>query len=55
MKKLLLIGAMLIVGATSFSEVLVKLNETSTGQQQAYKYSGEGTMEVISRGSMFCR
>ena len=51
MKKLLLIGAMLIVGATSFSEVLVKLNQEE-GAEGKYKYSGQGTMEVGAKGSI---
>jgi hypothetical protein len=50
MKKLLLIGAMLVVGATSFSEVLVKLTEDNQGQK--IKYTGQGTMEVTSKGSI---
>lgn len=53
MKKFLLIGAMLIVGATSFSEVLVKLTESGKGTAESpYKYSGEGVMEVGARGSI---
>lgn len=54
MKKLLLIGAIFIVGVTSFSEILIKLNEDvpNPGQGQKYKYTGEGKMEVISRGSI---
>lgn len=49
MKKLLLIGAMLIVGITS-SAIQIQLTEdgTSTGGKQ--QYTGEGTMEVGSRG-----
>lgn len=48
MKKLLLIGAMLVLGATSFSEVLTKLEEDNTGK--VMKYSGSGKMEVTSKG-----
>lgn len=47
MKKLLLIGAMLIVGATSFSETLIKLNEDTDN-----KYTGEGVMGVSSSGKI---
>jgi hypothetical protein len=53
MKKLLLIGAMLVVGATSFSNnLLIKLNEDTGTSQQPVKYSGEGVMEIGSRGKI---
>lgn len=51
MKKLLLIGAMLIVGATSFSAVvtpLVKSEEEGTAT-----YSGSGNLPIESEGNIF--
>lgn len=52
MKKLLLIGAMLIVGASSFGDVLIKLNETNKPAGQKKVYSGEGNLPIISRGNI---
>lgn len=50
MKKLLLIGAMLIVGITS-SAIQIQLTEETTASADGFKqYTGEGTMEVGSRG-----
>lgn len=49
MKKLLLIGAMLIVGATSFSSVVVELKETTNNSK---KWSGEGNMPINSTGTI---
>ena len=46
MKKLLLIGAMLIVGATSFSAVTEELTESNG------KYSGNGLLPVNSTGKI---
>lgn len=48
MKKLLLIGAMLIVGATSFSAVTEVLTPGGTGTQ----YSGTGRLPIESEGSI---
>lgn len=45
MKKLLMVGAMLVLGATSFAGVEVELNNTS-----GTNYSGKGTMTVGSTG-----
>lgn len=45
MKKLLLIGAMLIVGATSFSAVTVNLGSGTT-------YTGTGRLPIESEGSI---
>lgn len=45
MKKLLLIGAMLIVGATSFSAVTVNLGSGTT-------YTGTGRLSIESEGSI---
>lgn len=50
MKKLLLIGAMLIVGATSFSAVTEILTLTET--DGAKKYSGTGRLPIESEGSI---
>lgn len=47
MKKLLLIGAMLIVGATSFSSVVEELKPGSNS-----KYSGNGLLPVNSTGKI---
>lgn len=49
MKKLLLIGAMLIVGATSFSARVIELTETGSGTK---KWSGEGNMPINSTGTI---
>lgn len=50
MKKLLLIGAMLIVGATSFSAVTEEL--TLTGADGAKTYLGTGRLPIESEGSI---
>lgn len=49
MKKLLLIGAMLIVGATSFSAKVIELKEDSSGSKT---WSGEGNMPINSTGTI---
>lgn len=48
MKKLLLIGAMLIVGATSFSTSITELTEGSASG----KYSGTGLLDINSTGKI---
>lgn len=50
MKKLLLIGAMLIVGATSFSAVSFDLTETQGQHPNPNTYSGTGTLPIDSEG-----
>lgn len=53
MKKLLLIGAMLIVGATSFSAKVYELKEdTPSGQPAKKTFSGEGNMPINSTGTI---
>lgn len=48
MKKLLLIGAMLIVGATSFSASVTELSDSSSSG----KYSGTGLLDIHSTGKI---
>ncbi|WP_027129250.1 hypothetical protein [Fusobacterium perfoetens] len=50
MKKLLL-GALLIVGATSFGAVSSELKTTDTGPDPK-KYSGSGSLGLVSRGEV---
>lgn len=50
MKKLLLIGAMLIVGATSFSASVTELTEGTDGN--VGKYSGTGLLDINSTGKI---
>lgn len=54
MKKLLLIGAMLIVGATSFSAKVIELTKTGgTGTtEDPTQWSGEGNMPINSIGTI---
>lgn len=49
MKKLLLIGAMLVLGASSFGNVFVDLVEDTQGSST---YSGKGILPVVSRGKI---
>lgn len=51
MKKLLLIGAMLIVGATSFSAKVIELTE-DTGETGKTTFSGDGNMPINSTGTI---
>lgn len=51
MKKLLLLGAMLIVGATSFSAVVTTL--TPNGGPDNVTYSGSGNLPIESEGNIF--
>lgn len=54
MKKLLLIGAMLIVGATSFSARVIELTKTGGAgtPEDPTQWSGEGNMPINSTGTI---